>query len=106
MIGLRQLYTVDQRLRQIFLEHQNRYFGGRSVILMGNFFQLPPIAERALYNKQPSNQLKAAKLAGRLAYLAFNKTIELKVVVRQQGDKQAAFRDALEGLRNNNPTYT
>jgi ATP-dependent DNA helicase PIF1 len=42
--------------------------------------------------------------AGRMAYEQFTQTIELTTTVRQAGDDQAGFRDALDGLRNNCPT--
>ncbi|KAJ4195494.1 hypothetical protein NW759_016450 [Fusarium solani] len=42
--------------------------------------------------------------AGRNAHGAFDHTVELKQVVRQQGDSQAPFRDAPQGLRKGKPT--
>jgi len=104
MIGLRQLAFVDQRLRQAFPQNAHLYFGGMSILLLGDFFQLPPVAEKPLYSNDDNARLRTAELAGRNAYHAFDKTIELKQVVRQQGDEQASFRDALDGLRFNNPT--
>lgn len=41
---------------------------------------------------------------GRNAYRSFNKTVELRQVVRQQGESQAAFREVLATLRVNEPT--
>ncbi|KAJ4168282.1 hypothetical protein NW754_013616 [Fusarium falciforme] len=43
-------------------------------------------------------------LAGRNVHGAFDHTVELKQVVRQQGDSQAPFRDAPQGLRKGKPT--
>lgn len=43
---------------------------------------------------------KPIEIAGYQAYLAFNYTIELIRLIRQQGNSQLAFRTALEGLRN------
>jgi hypothetical protein len=104
MIGLRQLAFVDQRLRQAFPQGAHQYFGGMNVLLLDDFFQLPPVAEKALYNNEDNARLRTSELAGRNAYHAFNKTVELKQVIRQQGDDQATFREALDGLRFNNPT--
>lgn len=102
MIGLRLLAAISARMGEIWPANRDQFFGGRSVILIGDFFQLPPVAERALYSN--ATTLSDVELAGRNAYRAFKHTIELKEVVRQQGPEQAAFRDALEGLRHNNPT--
>jgi len=104
MIGLRQLSFIDQRFRQAYPQDHNKPFGGRNIMLIGDFFQLPPVGERPLYTSVDTRRLKAAEIHGRNLYQEFDKTIELSVVHRQQGPEQAAFRDALEGLRNNNPT--
>lgn len=102
MLGLRQMHFIDQRLRQIFPAQSDRFVGGLNVLLMGDFYQLPPVMEKPLYF---SKELKnPAELAGRNAYYAFNKTVELTQIHRQQGNEQAPFRLALEGLRNNQPT--
>jgi hypothetical protein len=58
-----------------------------SVFLLGDFFQLPPVAEKPLYSTDVNGRLHTTELVGRNAYCAFNKTVELKEVVRQQGDE-------------------
>ncbi|KAK0655513.1 hypothetical protein B0T16DRAFT_499445 [Cercophora newfieldiana] len=95
---------IDQRLRAAFPHHQDQPFGGRSIMLIGDFFPLPPVSEKPLFNQDDNKRLIVAELSGRGRYHLFNKTIELTQVMRQQGDDQASFRVALEGLRNNNPT--
>jgi len=82
MIRLRQLGYIDHRMREIYPDCQNEFFGGRSIILMGDFFQLPPVMELALFSNLEDRQLKDAELKGRLAYRAFDKTIELREIVR------------------------
>ena len=89
MISVRTLAFVDERLRQMFPSHQNEYFGGRSILLLGDFYQLPPIIGKPMYT---SEQLSiASDLQGQAAYRAFDQTVVLQQVVRQQGDDQAPF---------------
>jgi hypothetical protein len=42
MLGLKTFGWIDQRLREVFPERRDDFFGGLSVILIGDFFQLPP----------------------------------------------------------------
>ncbi|RYC76598.1 hypothetical protein BFJ63_vAg20525, partial [Fusarium oxysporum f. sp. narcissi] len=93
MLGLRQLSWVDKRLRQVFPGRAADFFGGMSIILVGDFFQLPPVAYKPLYFDGPLKDLH--EVSGQAAYRAFNHTVFLKKVERQQGDDQAGFRLAL-----------
>ena len=49
MLGLEILHYIDARLRQI--KANDEKFGGISVILMGDFAQLPPVKDMPLYTK-------------------------------------------------------
>src|SRR5204862_123567 len=53
MVGRRMLALIDLRLRQAFPEQQNQVFGGRSVILVGDFGQLPPVLDEPMYSQIP-----------------------------------------------------
>ena len=99
MISQRQLGWLDQRCRQIRPHHAEQHFGGFSVILMGDFYQLPPVLGRPLYNTKPTRD--PDELMGRLAYDQFRQTVELSIVMRQQGTDSDAlrFRAALDHLR-------
>ena len=100
MVSLKMLSWIDRRLREIFPDHQNEYFGGLSVILIGDFFQLPPVSATALYTPRPKGG--ADNLRGANAYAAFDRSVFLRTIQRQQGEDQAPFRTALEELRRSN----
>jgi hypothetical protein len=97
MLGLKTLAWVDQRLREVFPENRDEFFGGLCVILIGDFFQLPPVLNKPLYSTR--DDLKDIEIVGRNAYLSFDKSVFLTTVQRQQGEDQAPFRRALEELR-------
>ncbi|KID82373.1 ATP-dependent DNA helicase PIF1 [Metarhizium guizhouense ARSEF 977] len=74
MLGLRQLSWIDDRLREAFPSRNEEFFGSLNILLVGDFFQLPPVLQKPLY-------------------------YDKEVVQRQRGDDQKAFRTALEELR-------
>jgi len=43
------------------------------------------------------------EIVGYNVYMTLDRTIELKMVQRQRGPKEQAFRNALDGLRVNRP---
>ena len=100
MIALKTIGFIDSRLRQIFPQ-STEPFGGVSVLLMGDFYQLPPVGGKPLY--YPKALSEPLEITGRNAYWALNRSVELTVAQRQRGDDQQPFRTALEGLRNSLP---
>jgi len=46
-VSLKLMSQVDQRLRQIRADRDN-YFGGISIVLCGDFYQLAPVGDEAL----------------------------------------------------------
>lgn len=86
------LSQIDNRLKQICQSEEA--FGVRSVILVGDIFQLPPVAASALYDKD-SYTLQAAR--GRQLFLLFRKVFLLKENVRQSGDP--FLKEVLNSLR-------
>lgn len=50
MISTTMLKQIDIRLRQANPINAHLPFGGKSIILMGDFAQLPPVNEKALYD--------------------------------------------------------
>ena len=49
MVSTLRLHQIDQRLRQAKPQKAKEPFGGISVLLMGDFAQLPPVMEKALF---------------------------------------------------------
>jgi hypothetical protein len=49
MIGLKLFSCIDHRLREIFPHNRDLPFGGLGVVLCGDFAQLPPVLDTALY---------------------------------------------------------
>jgi hypothetical protein len=99
MLGLRQLYWIDCRLRQIFPQQSDIPFGGLNIVLFGDFCQLPPVCELALYDTRPKHSLEIT--AGQSLYQLFDRTVILDQIMRQQGqdDESVQFRAVLEDLR-------
>jgi ATP-dependent DNA helicase PIF1 len=104
MVGRRMLALVDMRLRQAFPEHQNQVFGGRSVILVGDFGQLPPVLDEPMYSKIPRRHPLSTD--GITAYKQFREAYKLDAVQRQSGDseEQRNFRDLLLRMRDGEST--
>ncbi|RYP03315.1 hypothetical protein DL765_010542 [Monosporascus sp. GIB2] len=96
MLELRQLSLIDDRLREAFPSRNEEFFGGLNILLVGGFFQLPPVLQKPLYYDK---EVQGVEVKGRNAYRRFDKSVFLKVVQRQRGDGQEAFRKALGELR-------
>ncbi|KAK8912613.1 ATP-dependent DNA helicase PIF5 [Metarhizium anisopliae] len=97
MLGLEQLARIDSRLRQAFPQRRSEFFGSVSVLLVGDFFQLPPVRQKPLHST--STNLSLLERKGRAAYQLFDRSVFLTTVQRQAGDEQARFRQALQELR-------
>ncbi len=99
MVGRRMLALIDMRLRHAFPENKNEAFGGRSVILFGDFGQLPPVLDLPMYATNVSHDTKSND--GITAYKQFREVYKLDIVQRQSGEteEQQSFRDILLRLR-------
>ena len=94
--------AMDARLREL-ASHEDRHrpFGGRQMILVGDFLQLPPVVGSA-----EERRFLDERLGGIFAFetdlwhAAQFKTISLKEVHRQSGD--SLFRTVLNNIRHGN----
>jgi hypothetical protein len=102
MISPRMLETIDSRCRQVFPTTKDQNFGGLNIILFGDFAQLPPVLDKPLFTDVELSNLHEVR--GRTLYKAFDKTVELDQVIRQQGDEEAEFREILNALRQHRLT--
>ncbi|XP_044723702.1 ATP-dependent DNA helicase PIF1 [Hirsutella rhossiliensis] len=89
--------TGKSFLIKAFPQRSLEFFGGVSVLLVGDFFQLPPVRQKPLYST--STSLSSLERRGHVAYRLFDRTVFLTTVQRQAGDDQAQFRQALQELR-------
>jgi ATP-dependent DNA helicase PIF1 len=74
-------------------------FGGISIIMMGDFAQLPPVTDMPLYADK-AEKMQPYQVKGSLLFNLFEKTIIFDEIMRQQGDDQKEFRECLDKLSN------
>ena len=102
MLGQTTFGWIDRRCRQATGKN-DQLFGGKSVILIGDPAQLPPVADKPLYHSFPSNPIGEQ---GYLAYHMFDKVILLTVNKRIQGSdiEQELFANVLNHIRDGSLT--
>ena len=95
-IGPKLLIQIDSRLREAFPKNKSAPFGGRSIILVGDLGQLPPVRDKPVY---------AGKTTGKVLWEKFNIVVTLDTIFQQQGDdpKQSSFQNLLVNIRNADP---
>ena len=90
MVGRKLLSRMDARLRDAFPEKQNEMFGGCSILLLGDFAQLPPVGDVPLFNLHPqvrgNPETVMASNKGRALYMSLTESITLDRIMRQQGE--------------------
>ena len=93
---------IDKRCKQATGSH-DKILGGKSMILIGDPAQLPPVADKPLYHSKPSSDVGEQ---GYQAYKMFDKVVKLTVNQRVQGTcpEQVQFRELLSRLRKGQST--
>ncbi|TFK87000.1 hypothetical protein K466DRAFT_459830, partial [Polyporus arcularius HHB13444] len=103
MVGCRLLARVSEAL--ITAKGVATAFGGVSVILAGDFAQLPPVSEVRLYAWVNTRSRTVAMtkgqqvVMGKLLWLSFSTVVILREVMRQSGSTNAHFVELLSRLR-------
>ncbi|XP_071153638.1 uncharacterized protein [Mytilus edulis] len=88
MVGQRVLLYISERLRQI-KQSGNALFGNICVIAVGDFYQLPPVKQKCLYDLRPEHFFPLWSLNFSL--------VELNQIMRQKEDSE--FAQLLNRLR-------
>ena len=103
MLGQKTFAWVDKRLRQA-TGALHEPLGGVSVLLFGDFAQLPPVADRALFVK---SSVGGVTFHGYSVYRMFSTVVILNQVLRQAGadPRIQSFRELLLRIRDGNITH-
>jgi hypothetical protein len=83
MLGQTTMGWIDRQCRQA-TGVKDKLFGGKSILLLGDAGQLPPVCDKPIYHSNPCNELREQ---GYLAYQMFNKVVILDVNQRVQGSE-------------------
>ena len=99
MVGLHMLNMIHLRLTEI--KACKDLFGGISLILMGDFAQLPPVKDQPLFyniSEGVSNDYQLHGMAHFQKYFEECETISFDEIMRQKGEDQKRFKECLNNL--------
>ena len=102
LVGLKMLSSIDARLKVAFPANHALPFGGINIVMFGDFAQLPPVLDSALY-AQPSDSSPACIQHGSKLYQeTFTRVFHLQQQMRQQGrtEDELKFATLLTHLRS------
>jgi ATP-dependent DNA helicase PIF1 len=104
MIGMKLLARIDTRLRECRPQFHDKPFGGVSIVLFGDYGQLPPVCDTALYAPISDRSPPALYHASTLYRQSFAHAFHLTQQMRQQGQTEMdlKFQLALSHLRLGN----
>jgi hypothetical protein len=88
MLGQTIIGWIDRCCRQA-IGLKDSLFGGKSIIMIGDPGQLPPVGDKPFYHDQPSNPVAEQ---GYLAYTMFDNVVVLDVYQRVSGDESEQCR--------------
>lgn len=94
MLGQMTFAWIDKRLRQA-TGKRDELLGGISVMMLGDFRQLPPVGDKPLFTTISSQQLS---FHGHTVYRQFTTVVILKQIQRQVGTSadDQTFRELVE----------
>ena len=95
MIGQKMFYMISERLKEARPKTQDQPFGGVSIVILGDWRQLPPVFDKALFHNSGGKWVIGYNL-----YRCFKNTVIFTKVQRQEGEGQKDFRAQLERLGN------
>jgi hypothetical protein len=92
MMGQEMFWMIGERLKQARPQQQDHEFGNLSIVLLGDWRQLPPVGDSSLFDKE------SKKPRGYNLYQLFHEVILFDMVQRQSGSDQELFRRELQSL--------
>ncbi|XP_014227238.1 uncharacterized protein LOC106652660 [Trichogramma pretiosum] len=98
LVGVRMLHQVERRCSDIFPEI-NEPFGGLCVLMFGDFRQLPPVKDAAIFMTKFNDFMSTN---GRLVFDSFQVFVELSISHRQKDD--TTFSQLLDHVASGNIT--